>query len=144
MVCPTLAIQVNLMAEGEEFGWHFDTNDGVVSFTIQNPESGGGFEYAPLIRDEQDENYRAVSQILNGSRKPRQPDHEPGAFTLFLGRRSLHRVAPVGPTIKHRQSLLFSYDRKPKSVFPEKTCRRIMGLESGPYLGALTPNQICH
>lgn len=35
--CPTLSVQINVMAEEETFGWHFDTNDGVVSFTIQNP-----------------------------------------------------------------------------------------------------------
>ncbi len=139
MVCPTLSIQVNIMNKGEEFGWHFDTNDGVVSFTLQNADSGGGFEYAPLIRDEENENYEGVKQLLGGSLQPKQPHHEPGTFTLFLGRRSLHRVAPVGESNQSRRSLLFSYDREPNRAFPEKTCRRLMGLESGPYLGALTP-----
>ena len=38
--CPTLSIQVNVMDEGDRFDWHFDTNDGVVSFMIQNADTG--------------------------------------------------------------------------------------------------------
>jgi hypothetical protein len=104
-VCPTLSVQVNIMREDENFGWHFDTNDGVVSFTIQNPDNGGGFEYAPLIRDEANENYAAVSRILDGSDTARQPVMSAGTFSLFLGRRSLHRVAPVGRTRHSRRAI---------------------------------------
>ena len=136
--CPTLSVQVNVMREQECFGWHYDTNDGVVSFTIQNPDSGGGFEYAPLLRDEDNENYAAVARILDGSDTPRQPELSSGTFSLFLGRRSLHRVAPVGQTKLSRQSLLFSYDRQPDKVFPLETCRRLTSASPEPYLGALT------
>ena len=137
--CPTLSVQINVMDENETFGWHFDTNDGVVSFTIQNADSGGGFEYAPLIRAEDDENYAAVARIINGADKPKQPRQAPGTMSLFLGRRSLHRSAPVGPTLHKRQSLLFSYDRNPGVIFPEMTCRRLTQGSPEPYLGALTP-----
>lgn len=81
--CPTLSIQVNTMRQGDQFGWHFDTNDGVVSFTIQNADTGGGFEYAPLIRDEDDENYDGVSRIVSGEDQPRQPDMQPERFHFF-------------------------------------------------------------
>ncbi|MFT5111311.1 MAG: hypothetical protein ACI8P9_000625 [Parasphingorhabdus sp.] len=136
--CPTLAIQINIMDNDETFGWHFDTNDGVVSFTIQNAENGGGFEYAPLIRDEGQENYDEVSQVLIGQGQVKQPDMSPGTFSLFLGRRSLHKVSPVGNTQLNRYSLLFSYDRQPGMVFPQKTCERLKGHSSAPYLGAKT------
>ena len=102
--CPTLSIQVNIMDEGEIFGWHFDTNDGVVSFTIQNADEGGGFEYVPLIRSEDDENYEGVARILDEVETPRQPEMSPGTLSLFLGRRSLHRSAPIHKTGKTRQS----------------------------------------
>ena len=137
--CPTLSIQINIMDENESFGWHFDTNDGVVSFTIQNADNGGGFEYAPLIRAEDDENYTAVSAILNDSDTPRQPQLTAGTFSLFLGRRSLHRSAPVGTTKHTRQSLLFSYDRNPGVKFPLQTCQRLTHGSPEPYLGSLTP-----
>ena len=133
--CPTLSIQVNIMDEGEIFGWHFDTNDGVVSFTIQNADEGGGFEYAPLIRAEDDENYSGVARILDELDVPRQPQMSPGTFSLFLGRRSLHRSAPIHKTQKTRQSPLFSYDRQPGMVFPPETCRRLTSGSPEPFVG---------
>ena len=105
---------------------------------IQCADSGGGFEYAPLIRDEDNENYEAVARIFNGEDQPRQPNLPPGTLTLFLGRRSIHRVAPVGSTLRSRLSLLYSYDRKPSMVFPQRTCERITNSSDEPYLGALT------
>lgn len=136
--CPGLAIQVNTMKTGESFGWHYDTNDGVVSFTIQNPDQGGQFEYSPLIRNEDDENYDEVSDLMDGVKQPCTPVQEPGTFALFLGRRSIHRVSPVGETSKPRISLLYSYDEKPGMVFPEKTRQRLTQPSSEPYLGALS------
>ncbi len=135
--CPTLSIQVNIMDEQETFGWHFDTNDGVVSFTVQNANTGGGFEYAPLIRSEDDENYPGITRVLDAIDMPRRPEMSPGALSLFLGRRSLHRVAPVTKTDKSRQSLLFSYDRNPGMIFPEETCKRLTSSSPEPYFGAL-------
>ena len=137
--CPTLAIQINVMDKDDNFGWHFDTNDGVVSFSIQNAENGGYFEYAPLIRSEEKENYSNVAQIMAGNEQPVRLDSPPGTFSLFLGRRSLHRVSEVDTTTKKRQSLLFSYDREPGMVFPEKTQQRLTSKSSEPYLGQLTP-----
>lgn len=133
--CPTLAIQVNIMREGEQFGWHFDTNDGVVSLTIQNADRGGGFEYVPLIRDEDDENYDGIARVFSGEHLPRTPVLTEGTLSLFLGRRSLHRVAPVGPTAQSRMSLLFSYDRAPGMVFPRQSCERITSTSNEPFLG---------
>ncbi len=136
--CPALSIQVNVMRQGEQFNWHYDTNDGVVSFMLQNADEGGAFEYVPLIRSEEDENYTGVERIVRNLDTPKRPHIPAGAFTLFMGRRSLHRVAPVGATEHSRQSLLFSYDRKPGMVFPEKTRQRLTGESREPYLGALT------
>ena len=136
--CTRLAIQINVMREGEQFDWHYDTNDGVVSFMIQSPESGGQFEYVPLIRTETDENYEGVKRVVDNREAAMRPDIPDGAFTLFMGRRSLHRVSKVGKSERSRQSLLFSYDRQPGMVFPEKTCQRLTGESSEPYLGALT------
>jgi len=134
-VCETLSIQVNTMREGDQFGWHFDTNDGVVSFMIQNADNGGGFEYEPLIRDEDDENYAGVTRILNGAQSPHQPTMLSGTLALFLGRRSIHRVAPVGPTTQPRLSLLYSYDREPGMVFPSSSCDRFLNPSNEPYRG---------
>ena len=136
--CPVLSIQVNTMLGGDRFGWHFDTNDGVVSFMIQNADTGGAFEYVPLIRDEDDENYDVVSHVFNGSYEPRRPAVSAGTLSLFLGRRSIHRVAPVGATKQSRLSLLFSYDRRPGMVFPAESCQRFTSPSYEPYLGTVT------
>lgn len=140
-ICPTLSIQANVMNEGDCFNWHFDTNDGVVSFIIQNAEAGGAFEYAPLIRDEDAENYQGVSRVLSDQGAPSRPEMPAGSFTLFLGRRSIHRVAPVRATSRPRLSLLYSYDRKPGMRFPQASCDRIRNPSPEPYLGALTSRE---
>ena len=136
--CPVLSIQVNTMLGGDQFGWHFDTNDGVVSFMIQNADTGGAFEYVPLIRDEDDENYDVVSHVFNGSYEPRRPAVSAGTLLLFLGRRSIHRVASVGATKRSRLSLLFSYDRTSGMVFPAESCQRFTSPSYEPYLGTVT------
>ena len=136
--CPTLAIQANVMGEGETFGWHYDTNDGVVSFTIQNADQGGEFQFVPFIRDENDENYPAVTALLDNRAEPVTAKAAPGTFSLFMGRRSIHRVSPVGKTRRSRLSLLLSYDRNPGMVFPESTCDRLTNDSGEPYLGAAT------
>ena len=136
--CSTLSIQVNVMHEGDRFDWHFDTNDGVVSFMIQNADTGGAFEYVPLIRDEDDENYDTVSNVFDGSHEPRRQTASAGTLLLFLGRRAIHRVAPVGATERSRLSLLFSYDCTSGMVFPAESCQRFTSPSDEPYLGAQT------
>lgn len=136
--CPTLSLVVNVMRESDRFGWHFDTNDGVVSFLIQNADDGGDFEYAPLVRDEDEENHPGVARMLAEQQLPSRPAMPAGTFTLFLGRRSLHRVSPVGATTRPRLSLLCSYDHNRDMRFPKASCDRILNPSPEPYLGALT------
>ena len=133
--CPTVSVRLNIMRTGDEFGWHFDTNDGVVSFITQNADSGGKFEYAPLIRSEEDENYSGVGRIMSEIDSPRCASTPPGTFVLFLGRRSLHRVSKVVDSANTRQSLLFSYDKKPGMVFPAAVRKRLTQPTSDAFLG---------
>jgi len=133
--CPNISVRLNIMQQGDEFGWHYDTNDGAVSLILQDAQEGGAFEYAPLIRSEDNENYGQVSRIFSGHASPVVADAPAGTFVLFMGRRSLHRVAPVGETQKSRQTLLFSYDRKPGMVFPEKIRKRMLEPSPEPFLG---------
>ena len=134
--CPHLSLMVTTMGEGDGFGWHFDTNDGVVSLLLQQPDEGGHFEYAPYIRAEDDENYAAVARLFAGNRESVvRPELLAGTFVLFKGRRSCHRVSPVGRTRRPRIIALFSYDERPDMVFPEATVRDIMSPSPEPYLG---------
>ncbi|MEO9576347.1 MAG: hypothetical protein ABJ263_06015 [Tateyamaria sp.] len=93
---PLADVIVNAAAEGNGFPWHFDTNNFTVTLALQNADRGGAFEYAPMIRDGQDENFEEVSKVLDGtSDKVVSLQLEPGDLQLFKGRYSLHRVAPL-------------------------------------------------
>ena len=117
---PHVSLQLGIHGEGDELGWHYDTNDFVVSLLLQQPDEGGHFEFAPYIRTEDDEDYPRVARLFAGEPGiARRPVMAPGTFVLFKGRRSCHRLAPVGPTDRPRLIALFSYDERPGMVFPE-------------------------
>lgn len=134
-VCPTLGVMINIMRENQCFGWHYDANQWAVSLMIQEADEGGTFDYVPLSRDEDDENYEGVRRIFDGRDTPRSIKIASGTFTLFMGRRSLHRVASVERTDNARITLLYSYDQQPDMVSPESVCQRVLHPSSEPYMG---------
>ncbi|WP_342777689.1 HalD/BesD family halogenase [Roseovarius arcticus] len=118
---PLADVIINKAKEGNGFPWHFDTNNFTVTLAIQNADQGGAFEYAPRIR-EGDENFAEVSRVLNGtSDKVKVLNLEPGDLQIFRGRYSLHRVAPlIGQ--RPRYVAIFSYVGEPNMVgSPERT-----------------------
>lgn len=118
---PLADVIVNVAEEGNGFPWHFDTNNFTVTIAIQNAETGGAFEYAPRIRED-DENFAEVSRVLNGtSDKVKVLNLEPGDLQIFRGRYSLHRVAPLSGK-RRRYVAIFSYVGEPNMVgAPERT-----------------------
>jgi phytanoyl-CoA dioxygenase PhyH len=117
---PLISLVVTAMPPGGEQGWHFDDNDFVVSLLLQMPEDGGRFEYAPMIRSDDDPGWDRIRAVFAGtSDEVKVAPIEPGTLALFRGERSVHRVSPVlaGPT---RMIALLSYDRRPGMVFPAK------------------------
>jgi hypothetical protein len=118
---PLADVIINVAEEGNGFPWHFDTNNFTVTLAIQNADAGGAFEYAPGIR-EGDENFAEVSRVLNGtSDRVKVLNLAPGDLQIFRGRYSLHRVAPLmGP--RPRYVAIFSYVQEPNMVgAPERT-----------------------
>nr|WP_309501810.1 phytanoyl-CoA dioxygenase family protein [uncultured Roseovarius sp.] len=120
-VDPLADVIVNMAEAGNGFPWHFDTNNFTVTLAIQNAESGGAFEYAPGIR-EGDENFEEVARVLAGSSdRVKVLELEPGDLQLFRGRYSLHRVAPLEGA-RRRYVAIFSYVQEPGMVgAPERT-----------------------
>lgn len=106
---PLGALNVAVMREGDELGWHFDMTDFVVSLALQSSESGGEFESACRVRRPDDERYDQVAAVLSGGRVGvTSVSMEPGTLLLFEGRHSLHRVTPiVGPTPRYVALLAF-------------------------------------
>jgi hypothetical protein len=114
---PIGALNVAVMTEGDELGWHYDQTDFVVSLAIQSSDVGGAFENVAKLRDDGDERYDAVAEILAGGGRERVVTEPmtPGTLMVFEGRRSLHQVTPVkGAT--PRYVALFGYDTKPDTM----------------------------
>ena len=116
--CPHLSLVMGVEGEEGQLGWHFDTNDAVISLLLQPADEGGYFEYAPYIRSEEDENYSQVARVFAGEPGvSKRQAMAPGTFILFKGRRSCRRVTPVGSTARPRLIALLSYDERPGQVF---------------------------
>ena len=110
---PMGALNLAVMGEGERLHWHYDQTDFVTSIALRTAQSGGDFEYVPLIRSAADENYSRVKRLFAEDREGvvRVPMH-PGTLLLFEGRNSIHRVTPIRGRITRIVALL-AYDTKP-------------------------------
>lgn len=110
---PLADVIINTVQEGNGFPWHFDTNTFTVTLAIQNADQGGAFEYAPMLRAPEDENYGGVASVLAGQGADvRRLDLMPGDLQIFRGRYSLHRVTPVSGT-RRRYVGIFSFVDQP-------------------------------
>jgi hypothetical protein len=104
---PYQALNISVMDEGGCQQWHFDTNEVNITLLLKKPEAGGEFEYVPLIRSADNENYEVVKRVLDGDRTGVvQLIQEPGMLVLFKGHHSLHRVAPVRGKRRRFQTIL--------------------------------------
>ncbi len=124
---PVSNMIVNVQRTGEEFNWHFDTNEFTITMLLQSADSGGRFEYVPDLRSPADENDAGVTAVLDGDRTGvRTLDLRPGDLQFFLGRFSLHRVTPnTGDTT--RLLLIMSFSERPGSVGSVQRIRSLYG-----------------
>jgi hypothetical protein len=124
---PLADVIVNLAEEGGGFPWHFDTNNFTVTLAIQNAESGGEFEYSPMVRSLTEENYEQVEKVLDGDKSMiKTVILEPGDLQIFKGRYSLHRVAPLRGKRK-RYVAIFSYVSEPGMVSSPQRAKELYG-----------------
>ena len=124
---PLADVTVNLAEEGGGFPWHFDTNNYTVTLAIQNAESGGDFEYSPMVRSLTDENYEVVEKVLDGDKNLiKTLKLEPGDLQIFKGRYSLHRVAPLAG-LRKRYVAIFSYVAEPGMVSSPQRAKELYG-----------------
>jgi hypothetical protein len=108
------SVNLHYASEGQELGWHFDNSSFAITLMIQNPESGGVFEYVKDVRDTDkgEMNYELSGNILNGEVPTKTLSMDAGALVLFRGRNSIHRVTPVkgGRT---RMLVVLAYNTEP-------------------------------
>ena len=123
---PIASCMVTEFTPGDELGWHFDPNDGVVTLMLRSAGAGGAFEYVPDVRH-RDDLPAIIDRALAGECEDvRELDVPPGTLTLFNGCRSLHRVAPVS-ALPSRRMLTLSYDSAPEQCFGEEVRLRFFG-----------------
>ena len=112
---PLAGLTANILDSGQQFTWHFDTNDFAVTVLVQEAERGGAFQYVPAIRSGQHEGFDAIQAVLeSGDAAAERPEVEtlelrPGDLQIFRGRYSLHRVERVAADSRPRHAAIFAY-----------------------------------
>jgi hypothetical protein len=107
---PLAGLTANILDPGQQFTWHFDTNEFAVTVLVREADAGGRFEYVPAIRSVDDEGFDEIQQVLEGGRSGvRELDLRPGDLQIFRGRHSLHRVTRVPETSGARHAAIFAY-----------------------------------
>jgi hypothetical protein len=131
--CPHLALTMKVAYEGDTDGWHYDPNDGVITLVLQTADNGGEFEYAPNIRNKINQNYAGVDRLFKSPDvEAIRPILEPGTFTFFNGRHSMHRVRQVGSTRQPRIVSIFSFDQRPDHFFAQSYIDKLRRFPQGP------------
>ncbi len=118
---------VNVGKPGQQFNWHFDTNEFTITMLLRPADSGGIFEYVPSLRSGEDECYAEVRSVLDGDRsRVVQLDLNPGDLQFFLGRFSLHQVTEnTGNT--DRLLLIMSFAEQPGMIGSMARVRDLYG-----------------
>ena len=113
---PVSNMIVNVGKPGQQFNWHFDTNEFTITMLLQPAQSGGIFEYIPGLRSAQDECYAKVKAVLDGDRSQvSQLELNAGDLQFFLGRFSLHQVT-ANTGNDDRLLLIMSFSEKPGMI----------------------------
>ena len=115
--CPLSSCVVTVAEEGELQDWHFDGADFIVTIMLEEPSSGGNFEYVTDLRSSYGiDDFDGISKVFNGDRQRVQvPNIAPGTLTLFKGRFNLHRAAPVDPGSRRVMAVL-SFETEPNKT----------------------------
>lgn len=120
---PLAGLTANILDPGQQFTWHFDTNEFAVTVLVEEADDGGLFEFVPNIRSAGDEGFDHIQHVLDGGRDGVHTlDLRPGDMQIFRGRYSLHAVSRVAPDSKPRHAAIFAYTEQPDVIGrPERT-----------------------
>ena len=114
------SVNIHFASEGQELGWHFDNSSFAVTLLIQQPESGGEFQYVRDFRDSDKEemNYDGVDKLLKNQMSYDTLNMNSGTLVLFRGKNSIHRVTPVEGK-KTRILAVLAYNSEPNISLSE-------------------------
>jgi len=133
---PVSNMIVNVLTPESQFNWHFDTNEFTITMLLKSAGSGGHFEYAPNLRNANDECYKDVGAVLRGdTQQVTRLNLAPGDLQLFLGRFSLHRVTK-NTGLSDRLLLIMSFAEKPGMIGSVERTRELYGKVTEQHLEA--------
>ena len=125
---PLAGLTANVLDPGQQFTWHFDTNEFAVTLLVQQSDDGGLFEYVPSIRTATHERFDDIQTVLDGDRtRVRTLDLRPGDLQIFRGRHSLHRVTRVPEGSRPRHAAIFAYTLEPGVIGRVERTRQLFG-----------------
>ncbi|MEM9746618.1 MAG: arpA protein [Actinomycetota bacterium] len=125
---PLAGLTANILDPGQQFTWHFDTNDFAVTVLVAEADEGGVFEYVPDIRTPDDEGFEAIKDVLDGGRDGVHTlELRPGDLQIFRGRYSLHRVSRVGADSCPRHAAIFAYTSEAGVIGRVERTRQLFG-----------------
>lgn len=125
---PLAGLTANILDPGQQFSWHFDTNDFAVTVLVDEADEGGLFEYVPMIRTADDENFDALQRVLEDDRAGvHMLDLRAGDMQIFRGRYSIHRVTRVPESSKPRHAAIFAYTAEPGVIGRLERTRQLFG-----------------
>ncbi|MEP4195155.1 MAG: 2OG-Fe(II) oxygenase [Aliishimia sp.] len=107
--------RINVMRYGarDALNWHFDRSEFTVTLLLQQPQSGGAFQYRTDLRSPNDENHDGVTRLLSGDDPNVQSmSVQAGTLNVFQGINTPHRVTPVEGA-RDRVIAVFSYYEAP-------------------------------
>ena len=125
---PLAGLTANILDPGQQFAWHFDTNEFAVTAMIDEADEGGLFEYVPMIRTPDDESFERIQKVLEDDRSQvKTLELHAGDLQIFRGRHSLHRVTRVPATSKPRHAAIFAYTAEPGVIGRVERTRQLFG-----------------
>ncbi len=125
---PLAGLTANILDPGQQFTWHFDTNEFAVTVLVEEADEGGLFEYVPNIRSDGDEGFEHIQQVLEGGRDGVHTlDLRPGDMQIFRGRYSLHSVCRVAIDSAPRHAAIFAYTEKPGVIGRLERTQQLFG-----------------
>lgn len=124
---PCNALVVQIYKKNGGLAWHFDKALFSTILNIRESMDGGVFECAPNIRNNEDECFNEVRQVLkNSSHRIKQYKVKAGSFTIMNGRHTLHRVTENNSEIP-RLSAVLSYEDRPGVKLDSRTRQLFFG-----------------
>lgn len=130
---PLAGLTANILDPGQQFTWHFDTNDFAVTLLVQQADRGGAFQYVPGIRSADDEGFDDIQHVLDSGDAAGEIDEvgslhlRPGDLQIFRGRYSLHRVERVDAKSQPRHAAILAYTEQSGVIGRVERTRQLFG-----------------